>query len=244
MKIPIDIDTYKARFLGGNARQYLFYVSFNFPDFGNALKDGLQEGVAGGIPTGINSLSGLDALFNAGKSAAFAGAGGLMDTIGLNNGTKDFSYYVKSTNLPTSDIDPISSFWCGQEYKMASLQKFEDWTVTLNVDHTAEVLKKFWAWQKIIHDPESNIYGRPTIYMADQEIHLLGMDSGETICVYKLFGAWPKSIGQVSLDYGSNEFANVDITFTFQYFSIREKEEGALANYGKRAARGFISNIV
>ena len=238
MKIPIDIETYKSNFLGGNARSYLFYVNFNFPNFGNALKEGLSAGFAAGFPTNENMVK------SAAKVGALAGGAGLADTAFISQDTSDFSNYVKSTTLPISDIEGLSSFWCGQEYKMAGLQKFEDWTVTLNVDNNANVLKKFWDWQKIIHEPQSNNYGTPTLYMADQEIHLLGMETGETICVYKLYGAWPRSIGQVSLDYGNNEFANVDITFTYQYHTIREVEEGALMNFVKRTGRGFLTQAV
>jgi len=237
MKIPIDIDTYKANFLGGNARQYLFWVQINFPGFANTMKAGLQGVFAGGIPT-------MDTLGSSLITGLSTGMSSLIDTRGLSNGTDKFGYQVKSTNLPSSSFESTSTFFCGQEYKVSGTQKFEDWTVTYNVDNKGLLLKKFWDWHKIMHDPESNIYGSPTTYMSEQEVHLLGMESGETICVYKLYGAWPREIGQVTLDYASNDFATVDITFTYQYHTVREQTEGALTGFLKQYGRGVLNNIL
>lgn len=233
MKMAIDIDTYKANFLGGNARQYLFWAQINFPGFGNVAKAGLQGTIAGGIPTMASIGSGL-----------MAGAGTLMGTLGLNSGTDKFGYNVKSTNLPSSTFDVNTTYFCGQEYKISGTQKFEDWTVTFNIDDQGLLLRKFSDWQKMLHDPVSNLYGAPVSYLSDQEIHLLGMNTGETICVYKLYGAWPKEIGQVTLDYSANDFATVDITFTYQYHTVRETEEGALAGYLKQYGRSILNSVL
>lgn len=41
----IDIDTYKAKFLGQNARAYLFLCSIQFPGMQNAIKSGVLSGM-------------------------------------------------------------------------------------------------------------------------------------------------------------------------------------------------------
>lgn len=169
----IDIDSYKSKFLGGNARQYLFFVYVNFP----------------------------------------AELGLSPDAVG---------YYVKSTELPAFDFEHTNTNFIGQEYKQAGEMKFEDWTVTFNIDHKADIIKHFWDWAKLIHNPETNDYGDPSKYMVNQEIHLLGMETGTPICTYKLYHAWPVQIGTIALDYGTNEFASVEITFTFQYYTIKQ----------------------
>lgn len=230
MKIPIDIETYMSNFLGGNARQYLFYAQINFPGLQNTLTSGIKSAIAG-LPE--NLITGM-------TSAATVALG----ANNMNSDTNKFGFNVKSTNLPSSTIDQVSTFFCGQEYKMSSLQKFEDWQVTFNIDNKGIILKKFHDWQKMLHDAETNVYGTPEAYMTNQEIHLLGMETGETICVYTLYGAWPSSIGSVSLDYSSNDFATVDITFTYQYYTVKEMTEGALTGFLKQYGRSLLGNTL
>ncbi|HRR48414.1 MAG TPA: phage tail protein [Bacteroidales bacterium] len=236
MKIPIDIQEYKARFLGG-ARQYLFYVNLQFPNLSNILKAGV-EGALSTAKTVEDFESGArDDLLT--KGAIEAG-GTAVDVFLLNNSVKKFPYLVKSTSLPDSTIEEIQSHWVGQKYKMASVRSDGDWNVTFIVDNDAKILTKFWAWQKIIHNPQSNIYGKPISYMVDQDIHLLGFDTGSTICCFKLYGAWPKSIGQIQLDYQTNDLVQFDVTFSYQYHTITEREPGALATFLQRAGRSYL----
>lgn len=236
MKASIDIQSYKANFLGG-ARQYLFWTQINFPSWGNVLQAGLQKGLA--------QNESIQGLMEGGKAAANAGATGaissLSDTAFLNKGQKKWPYLVRSTNLPSSDVEEIVTSWVGQTYKMGARRIVEDWTVTFVVDNDGAILKRFWDWQNIIHNPEANIYGKPVSYMADQEIHLLGYDTGETICVYKLYGAWPKNIGQVQLDYSTNDIAQFDVTFSYQYHVVTEKEQGMLASFLAGAGRSVLA---
>ena len=247
MKIDLDIDNYKANFLGGNARQYLFYTHFTFPGFANIAQAGLQGALAGGSFDPTSLLAGIPPQIGSAMDVMGLGMSGFgLLGPGPKNGTDKFGYYVKSTSLPSSTINETNSYWAGQEYKMAGTQRFDEWTVTFNVDQKADIIKKFWKWMQMIHDPETNNYGRPVSYMADQEIHLLGMNTGESICSYKLIGAWPKSIGQVALEYASNDFATVDVTFVYQYFIVKESEQGALSGFIdniKRGAGSIINNL-
>ena len=238
MKFNIDIETYRSRFLGGNARAYLFFIQIQFPGFGNVLQSGLQ-GILGGGSYGANA-GGVEAL----KSGAMGVATSGVDLIGLSSGTSDFGYFVKSTNLPESSIQEASTFWCGQEYKIASTRRFVEWTVTFYVDHQAKILKKFWDWHKIIHNPETNAYGKPTTYMADQLLYLVGLDGDSEISTYKLFGAWPKQIGQVALDYQTNDFAQFDVTFAYQYHTVTETEVSGLTSTVKRAVGSATQGIL
>ena len=233
MKFNIDIETYRSKFLGGNARAYLFFVQIQFPGMGNVLKSGLQGSMAGGIPMNSGSL----------LPGAMSAANSGIDLLGLKTGTEDFGYFVKSTSLPESSIQETSTFWCGQEYKIASTRRFVEWTITFYVDNKATILKKFWDWHKIIHNPETNSYGNPVTYMSDQLLYLVGLDGDSEISCYKLFGAWPKQIGQVALDYQTNDFAQFDVTFAYQYHTVSEKEPSALTGIAKRAIGGLTQSI-
>jgi hypothetical protein len=233
MGIGISIDDYISAFGGvGFSRQHSFLVYINFPGFGNVLSSAL----GGGLSSGFSNL------YQAGIGAVRGAISTGIDVAGLSNDTTKFSYLVKSSQLPSSDFEEVNTHWQGQKYRIAGVQVFADWTVLLNVDGNADVLTKFNDWQRIIHDPQSNIYGKPSSYFADQEVHLLGSD-GNPICVYKMFGAWPRTVNTVELDYSSNETSTVEITFSYQYHTVTKKSQGAVESFMKKAGRSIIGGF-
>ncbi len=231
-KTRLDINTYRSKFLGANARSYLFVCRVQFPGVQNAIKSGLGAALAN--PSTIGEMVGRG-LVAGGVSAINVG--------GTDNNTEDFKYFVKSTTLPESNVEETSTFYMGHQYKLSSTRRTNDWTVTFVVDDNAYVLKKFWDWHLLLHNPESGMYGSAKDYMTDQTIQLLGID-GSPICTYNLFGAWPKSIGQVSLDYATNDFANVDVTFTYQYHTVTNKVEPGILKTGRTVLRAIGEDIV
>lgn len=227
-KKKIDIETYKAKFLGGNARQYLFVCRVQFPGMQNVIKSGLRSGMSAlSMPDLTSVSSAIKAGLNTAASTAIT-----TGTLDLN--TEDFKYFVRSTTLPESAVEETSTYFCGKQYKLSSVRRTQDWQVQFLVNHDATVLQKFSEWNYLMENPETGAYGKPQDYMTDQSIQLIGLD-GAAICTYKLYGAYPKSIGAVTLDYASNEFATFDVTFGYQYHTVAagEGEPGLLTSMRK-----------
>ena len=88
----------------------------------------------------------------------------------------------------------------------------------------------------------SNMQSKPSSLMVNQEAYLLN-STGNTISVYKLYYAWPKSIGQVSLDYGSNEVSTVDVTFSYQFFNVYDQPQGAVRETIRKAGIGIAGGL-
>ena len=135
------------------------------------------------------------------------------------------TYLVRSTSLPDVTNDEIITNWQGFDYKIAGKLTFADWSVQFNVDINAKIEQMFHNWAALIHDPTTNIYSLPTNYMVDQQIELLGLD-GNPVTKYKLYGAWPKMVGNSTLDYSANDTLQFEVTFTYVYHVMD------LATYG------------
>lgn len=140
-------------------------------------------------------------------------------------GVRDHEYLVKSTRLPESTIDEIESDWQGMKYKIGGTQQFTDFTVSFNMDVGGNIRTAFLKWMGVIHNPETSIHSDPTVYFTDIKLdHLNGQF--RKIMTYELIGAWPKSVGEVSLDYAAKEIATFDVTFSYQYHRISEGTSG------------------
>ena len=133
----------------------------------------------------------------------------------------DNSYLVKTTSLPATTIDEVEANWQGHKYKLASTPTYDDFTITFNIDPESDIRIKMLKWSVELNDPVNNLHGTPGdgLYFSDITLkHLYTHE--EVIQIFRLIDAWPKTVGEVSLDYTSKEVASFDVTFAYQYHTI------------------------
>ena len=137
----------------------------------------------------------------------------------INNDNSKF--LVRTASLPVGTITPIETSWQGNKYKLAGVQEFTDFNIGFNIDPTKENIRsEFVKWQHSIHEPEDNVHGNPSEYMAQIQLEHLDHRTEDVLTTYQLLGAWPTSVGEVSLDYASQETAQFEVTFTYQLHTI------------------------
>lgn len=149
---------------------------------------------------------------------------------GIAADSETSTYLVRTTSLPETEMDEIPLSWQGMDFKVAGRYTYTDWTVSFNCDAEAKIQKYFHNWVSLIHDPTTNIHTNPTDYMVDQQLELLGL-TGKPIMKYKLFACWPKTIGNASLDYATNDVVQFDITFTYVYHVTDNANYGVMPTF-------------
>jgi hypothetical protein len=130
------------------------------------------------------------------------------------------TYLAKSASLPNSSFADINLGWQGYSFKFAGRREYSEWNCTFNLDNEGILRTAFEEWQRKIQDPTSNIQSAPSDYFKDQTLELLN-NNGVAIMTYKLVGAWPKTIGETSLDYEQNGVATMQVTFTYMYHVMK-----------------------
>lgn len=157
--------------------------------------------------------------------------GGVMDTFGLDKNSRMFPYLVKSANLPETSFEEVSTQLNVFGYKTPGNKTYGDWTITLNIDDKGLVLDKFHAWQSLIYDIHTGVYGAPVTYMLNQDFYLLD-NSGNAIKTFKLKYCWPKSISEVTFDYSQAEIASFSVTFSYMYYEASDTSATSAAIQG------------
>jgi len=134
---------------------------------------------------------------------------------------RDLKYFVKSTVFPSTSISEDVTSYQHINYKSPNKKVFEDWTLTFNMDKEAKLRMAFETWTQKIHGVGSklNTISMPSSFRRDQDFRLLGYDL-KPILNIKLYNSWPKTIGAINLDYGSQEVATFDVTFSYMYHEI------------------------
>ena len=132
----------------------------------------------------------------------------------------DHQYLVKSTKLPEHGFEEVETNLQGNKYKTAGNPVYSDFTITFNSDSDNLLRKKFIDWNLKIHDSDKNTHGSPIDYFSDITLKQLN-GKGEPTVTYNLIGSWPKTIGEVSLDYSTKEISSFDVTFSYQYHILK-----------------------
>ena len=140
------------------------------------------------------------------------------------------TYLVRTSSLPETMTEEITTQWQGFDYKQPGKFTFSDWNITFNVDLKANIQTMFMNWIVATHDPTTNMYQLPSNLMSDQQLELLGIDS-KPILKYKLIAAWPKAMTAVTLDYGSNDVAQFDVTFAYIYHVTDKAQYGVMPTF-------------
>lgn len=149
----------------------------------------------------------------------------------------DHAYLVNATSLPAQSLDEITASWQGMAYKIAGVSTYADFTVTFKNDSDGVIRRAFLAWSNDIHNPKTNIHGRPgdsggyfgTIILEHLDT------TGKVMQTYNLIGAWPKTVAALTLDYTAKDLQTFDITFSYQYHVIGDISEGTIQNTGMGA---------
>lgn len=131
-------------------------------------------------------------------------------------GENQTAYLARATNLPESTIDPIEVPWQGQVYPIGSTHTFTEWTITFNIDSNAQIIEDFHQWQRLVHDPATNVQGDPSVYMGEVVAELINTN-GDPISQYVLFHCWPTTVGAVEVSHDNKDVAQFDVTFRYLY---------------------------
>lgn len=135
-------------------------------------------------------------------------------------------YLVRSSSFPASNVEEIIVEMQGLDFKMGGKRTYEDWNLQFNVDVDGKIRKEFEEWMQGIHKvtDKENKHFYLDHYSSTQTFKMLKSDGSfsDPLLEIKLYNAWPKSIGPIALDYSSIDFAQFDVTFSYQYHTISD----------------------
>ncbi len=133
--------------------------------------------------------------------------------------TEDMSFLCTATAIPAMTIGNIDVMFRGREIKMAGDRTFDAWSVTVLNDTDFKLRNAFERWQNGINNMTDNEgLVNPADYQVDAFLDHLDRN-GNVIKSYTLRGAYPVSVGSMSLSY--DEAADIEeftVSLEYQYF--------------------------
>lgn len=127
---------------------------------------------------------------------------------------------VFSSQMPGRTIAPTSDLaFMGMYYKLASNITYPDWSAEFRIDDNYDLIKKWRAWEELVHGTSTNIASFPSQYKSD--INLYRLDSqGNRLVSITLNGAWPMNFTVGQLDTKTREPINATVTIKYDYNTL------------------------
>ena len=134
--------------------------------------------------------------------------------------TSDLSFLCSAATLPGQTLTPTLVNFRGRVLKMTGdAREFADWTMTVLNDTDFKLYKAFERWMNGMNNMTDNEgLTDPNEYQVDYFLDHLDRD-GTTIKQYVFRGAFPVSLGDISLSYETNNAVETfDVNMAYQYF--------------------------
>lgn len=147
---------------------------------------------------------------------------------GSNSVDDRFTYLVRATSLPGSDLSLISVPYKGRSYKIPGNRTYIPWQMVVMDDKKisgGSLWKKFHDWSALINAHKANQTGDPasgggnfTTYMKDYTITQLDIN-GKCERQVKLISCWPSEVGPIDFSMADNEnYVTFSVVLEYQYF--------------------------
>lgn len=136
-------------------------------------------------------------------------------------------FLCKAASLPAVTLENIQVHYRGRPVNFAGERTYQPWGITVYNDTTFNIRNQLEVWSNgIQHFEDTEGIVNPRDYQVDLRVHQLGRN-GETLKTYKFVDAYPVAIGQIQLDYESNNAIEMfDVEFQYNYYTSNTSSGG------------------
>lgn len=157
----------------------------------------------------------------------------------FTDGDRDLTYRARSVNLPGRNVNVLEYFELGPEYKLGSFSNYQDISIQFICSQELNEREYFLVWQDKIVGNHRNQNGLGYLqenyydeYVRRFDINIYN-ESSQLSKTVKIIDAFPTTVGDISYDWGTSEYATVDVSFSYRHFqsdnlfnnSLRKKEK-------------------
>jgi hypothetical protein len=142
----------------------------------------------------------------------------LLGSTGIPSNYKDgMRYRCEVAQLPGKTFDTVEQKTYGPIEKFPNLVTYTDIDLTFIVDDTMGVKTTFDMWLTYINSRTTNNFKYKSDYVSDIKIYQYSVANKFTYGV-NLINAYPISMNQMDLDWSSDGYHKLTVTFAYTYW--------------------------
>jgi hypothetical protein len=156
---------------------------------------------------------------------------------GSSTAMADYPYMTKAATFPESTITASPISYMGREIQVPGNRESTQWTNTVYNDEDFLVRHMLENWTQKLNSGVSNSRASGWLTPANYTgtLQVIGFkkatatvtdeESGDTTedaaiaSSYKFWGAWPSSVGEVTLDWETNDIQEYEVTWEYAYWT-------------------------
>ena len=136
----------------------------------------------------------------------------------------DFRFLCKAASLPGDAIDVATVTYMGRQINIPSNRAATQWTTTIYNDEGMATRNNIESWMEQLnsHSTNKRATGMQRIldYTGTLTVEQLPK-TGTTIAtkMYSFINAWPSAVGEIAVDWETNDIQTYDVTWEFSYWT-------------------------
>ena len=143
----------------------------------------------------------------------------------------DFKFLCKATTLPGDTIDVATVTYMGRGINIPSNRAAVQWTTTVYNDEGMEVRNNVESWMEQLNSHKTNVRASAMTqiqsYTGTLKVKTFGKASSTVLKKsYEFIDAWPSAVGEITVDWETNDIQTYDITWEFSYWRSANSRVG------------------
>ena len=144
---------------------------------------------------------------------------------------QDFKFLCKATTLPGDTIDVATVTYMGRGINIPSNRAAVQWTTTVYNDEGMEIRNNVESWMEQLNSHKTNVRASAMTqiqsYTGTLKVKTFGKASSSRILKsYEFMDAWPSAIGEITVDWETNDIQTYDVTWEFSYWRSTQSNTG------------------
>ena len=142
----------------------------------------------------------------------------------------DFKFLCKATTLPGDTIDVATVTYMGRGINIPSNRAAVQWTTTVYNDENMGIRNNVESWMEQLNSHKSNVRASAMTqiqsYTGTLEVKTFGKAGTVIPKSYQFIDAWPSAIGEITVDWETNDIQTYDVTWEFSYWKSAQSNTG------------------
>jgi hypothetical protein len=143
---------------------------------------------------------------------------------------QDFKFLCKATTLPGDTIDVATGTYMGRGINIPSNRAAVQWTTTVYNDEGMEIRNNVESWMEQLNSHKTNVRASAMTqiqsYTGTLKVKTFGKAGGIIPKSYEFIDAWPSAIGEITVDWETNDIQTYDVTWEFSYWRSTQSNTG------------------
>ena len=142
----------------------------------------------------------------------------------------DFKFLCKATTLPGDTIETAAVTYMGRAINIPANRAAATWETTIYNDEGMEIRNNLESWMEQLNSHKTNVRAAAMIaiqsYTGTLKVRQFAKAGGVSTKSYEFVDAWPSAVGDITVDWETNEIQTYAVTWEYSYWKSNQSNVG------------------